>query len=188
MPKIQDTPQHIIVHDPEAEYWEGGVVESMRAHQLRARGVVTLPVIPGLFRASGVGGYAKRSWGGGLTLDSRVPSMVAPLTLYCTPEVRGLTWRARIIASDPKAKHDGLVRFVADSGQRTPNKGSYTELDDKVTTLRDLGAPDPEGGWTIGGEGVIGAPHEGHYGFSLYASAPGLRVVWVAASLALATA
>jgi hypothetical protein len=187
MAKIQDTAQHVVVYDPKNEFWEGGVVTSIRAAQLRERGVVTLPVIPDLFRASGVGGYAKRSWGGGLPLDARVPTMVAPLTLYCTPEFRGLTWRARLVP-EHDGPYDGMVRFASDSGQRSPLRGSYSALDDRFTTLRDLPQADAEGGWVVGGEGVVGVGSEGHYGYSLYACAPGLRVVWVAASLAPAVA
>jgi hypothetical protein len=50
--------------------------------------------------------------------------------------------------------------------------------------LDTLGPADAHGGWTVGGEGVVSAPSEGHYGFALYAAALGLSVAWVAASLA----
>jgi hypothetical protein len=186
-PKIVDTPLHVVVHDPSGSYWEGALVDRQTASQLeQLQRVVTLPVMADHFRSSGVGGFAVRRWGAGVPLDSRAPQMICPITLFCVPQVRGLVWKARVMPNGaPRKQYDGLLRFVADSGQRTPAKGSYSELSDRVLSLRDELPPiDPEGGWTIGGEGIISAPNEGHYGFSLYASAPGLLAVWVACSLA----
>lgn len=189
---MQDTPQHVIAWDPEGEYWDGALVDSALAHRLSsaARGVVTLPCLPEMFRHSGVGGYAKRSWGAGIPLDSMAPTLTAPITLFCQPDVRGMTWAARLVPdvrSDGRAvqgRREGMVRFSADSGQRTPSKAAYVEIDDKPIFLRDFGEVDAWGGWSIGGRGHVSISGEGHYGFALYATAPGYRVVWVAAALA----
>jgi hypothetical protein len=192
--QVQDTPSHVVAWDPQGEFWEGAIIDHATSRQLdsRARGLVSLPCVPDLFRHSGVGGYAKRSWGAGIPLDTMSPSLVAPITLFCVPDVRGLTWRARLvpdIRADGRevprgsGRHEGMVRFSADSGQRTPVKGSYTEVDERPVLMREFGEPDAWGGWTIGGQGHVSISGEGHYGYSLYATAPGYRVAWVAATL-----
>ena len=185
MGKIPETAQSVVVWDPAGEYWEGGLVDAMRARRLKADGVVLLPVIPDLFRASGVAGYSKRAWGAGIALDSLAPRMTAPLTMYLDPKVRGVAWCARLVPDGAtRERYSGTIMFAADSGQRMHLQGSYRELLDQPVRLASIGAPDEHGGWTVRGEGVASPPSEGHYGFALYASAPGLRVVWVAASSA----
>jgi hypothetical protein len=175
----------VVVWDPEDDYWEGAVVDNAEGERLKARGVVVLPVAPELFKISGVGGYARRGWGGGLALDALAPQMVAPLTLYYTPQYRGLAWCARLVPDvlRPVERPAGRIRFAADSGQRTPNTASYQEKSDAEVRPERLGEADAWGGWTIGGHGLVSGGAEGHYGFSLYATAPGLRVAWVAATM-----
>jgi hypothetical protein len=199
--RVDTSRDHVVVWDPEGMYWDGAVIDGDRAGRLAQRGVVTLPCLPQLFEQSGVGGFSKRSWGAGLPLDSLAPRMVAPLTLYM-PETgqavhppRGLHWRARLVLDvrdgvrpPTKPLFDGVVRFTADSSQRTPNKCVYLEQGSRSFTARDLGPADAHGGWTVGGEGVVSAPGEGHYGFALWAGAPGLRVAWVAATMTTASA
>lgn len=188
--QIVDTAQHVVVWDPEGDYWEGGVVDFTLARRLRTRGVVTLPVVPDMFKWSGVGGWAKRAWGAGIPLDSHAPRLVGPLTLFCIPDVRGLTWAARLVPDvredggrvDKGRKPEGMVRFSADSGQRVPIQSAYNEVDERAVLVRDFAEPDAHGGWTVGGAGHVSIGTEGHYGYALYATAPGLRVAWVAAS------
>jgi hypothetical protein len=189
--QVQDTPQCVVAWDPSGEYWDGAVVPFAQAQALRQRGAVCLPCVPDLFRLSGVGGYAKRSWGAGLPLDSVAPALVAPITLFLQPDIKGLTWAARLVPdyrgdalSRSRGRSDGLVRFSADSAQRIPTHGFYTEISGKATLVRELGDPDEAGGWTVGGDGHLSISGEGHYGFALYATAPGLRVAWVAAACA----
>lgn len=188
--QVQDTPQHVVVWDPEGKFWEGALVDYQLAKSLHPSGVVTLPCVPDLFRLSGVGGYAKRSWGAGIPLDSMAPQLVAPLTIFCQPEVRGMTWAARLVPDvradgrSPKGKLDGMVRFASDSAQRTPSRGAFVEIGERPVMVRDFGEADEHGGWTIGGKGHLSLQGEGHYGFALYATAPGFRVVWLAAAVA----
>lgn len=186
MPRILATDNSVVVWDPAGKYWEGALVDAAKARvfAMPPHNVVMLPVIPDLFRASSVGGWSKRAWGAGVPLSTTAPRMAAPLTLWMDPKVRGMVWRARLVPDvGPRpARYGGVLRFAADSGQRMPFTAAFRELTDHPVALEKLGEPDAHGGWTVGGEGVVSAPSEGHYGFSLYASAPGLRVVWVAAS------
>jgi hypothetical protein len=186
--KIQPSEHAVVVDDPTGQYWEGAVVSLAQSAVVAGHGGTTLPVVADQFARSGCGGYAKRSWGGGLPLDARVPTMVAPLCLYVDPALRGLVWRARVVpdASRPVERPDGTVRFVADSGQRGCAKAAYSELL-ALAVVREWPAQDSRGGWTVGGEGRVTAAQEGVCGFALYACAPGLRVLWVAASLASLT-
>jgi hypothetical protein len=186
MAKILECAHYVVVWDPAGTYWEGALVDAQKARVLSAapHHVVLLPVIPDLFMASSVGGFSKRAWGAGVPLSTHAPRFVAPLTLFMDPKIRGMVWRARLVPDlgERPARYVGILRFAADTGQRMPNKAMYRELTDHPVALEKLGEPDADGGWTVGGEGVATAPSEGHYGFSIYAAAPGLRVVWVAAS------
>jgi len=182
-------PQHIVVVDPENEYWEGALVDDARAHQLRQRGVVMLPCVAELFRFSGVAGFAKRAWGAGWPLDTLHPTIVAPLTLYCPRAVRKVHWCARLVVDPDVAerlrqgeKLAGMIRFASDRGQQTP---FYTGIssDQKPILAEELPPPDEGNGWILSGTGTVNVPQEGHYGFGLYGTAPGARVVWVAASM-----
>lgn len=197
MSKIVQPPHAVVVWDPEGEYWPGGVVTQQQAREFASkarRGVVTLPVLVDQLGASGCGGYSKREWGAGVPLSNPVPRLLAPLVLYVDalppfaggkPAARGIAWAARLVrdAAVKIERPDGTVRFAADGSQRNPQKATYHELGDRQQLVRELGAEDRHGGWTVGGEGSLGVAAEGHYGFALYATAPGLRVVWVAASL-----
>jgi len=183
---LQPAKYHVVVWDPEGEFWDGSLVDGQRAHRLAERGVCVMPVNPDLFRMSSVGGYSKRSWGAGVGMDKLVPELVCPLTVYVNPEVRGLYWKARLVRDVTQTRWkqaEGVLRFVPDSGQRTPTKAAYTDLTPPVM-VRNLGPEDAHGGWTIGGHGVVSPQSEGHCGFGMYGMAPGLRIIWVAATMA----
>lgn len=185
--RIEDTPQHVVVWDPEREYWDGAIVTTAVAAKLRARGVVSLPTKADHWRLSGVATFAKRPWGAGFPMDSTVPRLIAPITLFVHPEVRGLTWAARVVPGServPGQRTEGMVRFAADSGQRIPMHAAYGELEERAHYASSFVDPDEHGGWTIGGQGLVSVAAEGHYGFSLYGMAPGLSIAWVAAAMA----
>jgi hypothetical protein len=180
-------PEHaVVVDDPIHDYWDGAVISSAEAVAINARGGCTLPLLAEQLQVSGAGGYVKRSWGGGLPLDMRAPAIVAPLALHCEPRIRGLVWRARLVRDTihPVAQPDGRVRFTGDTGRRGTHGAIYQELEKSSGLVREFPRPDAQGGWTIGGAGSVSAAIEGMCGFALYACAPGLRVLWVAASLA----
>lgn len=186
MAKIRETGNSVVVWDPSGTYWEGALVDAAKARVLSMppHNVVMLPVVPDMFGASSVAGWSKRAWGAGVPLSMMAPRMVAPLTLWMDPKIRGLVWRARLVPDvGPRPnRYAGVLRFAADSGQRIPFTAAYRELTDAPVQLEKLQATDADGGWIVGGEGVVGVSNEGHYGFAIYAAAPGLRVVWVAAS------
>jgi hypothetical protein len=181
---VSSLPHWVVVDDPRGEFWEGAVVDATRARVLEARGACVMPCMPDLFRMSGCAGFSKRAWGAGLALPAGAPVLLAPLTMYLSTEARGVVWRCRLVPDGQRReRYEGFVRFAADSGQRSPLKGAYTEAqEDKPVMTRDLPAPDEDGGWTVGGKGLAGFSVEGHYGFGIYGTAPGLRVVWVAAT------
>lgn len=180
----------IVVWDPEAEYWSGGLVDLVKAHQLAQRGVVLLPVEPPLFKLSGVGGYHYRAWGGGYPLDNPMPRMTCPLSMYCSREYPVFHWKARLVAepnvADDVASFEGALRLQSDIGQVNPLKVGLMPLAkaDPLFDMRQIGKADQYGGWTIGGKATAQVPQDGIYGFGLYGGAPGLRVVWAAVSLA----
>jgi hypothetical protein len=148
---------------------------------------------------SGVSDYHCRRWGGGWPLDFGAPRYACPMTLLLRKDPSGqqgqqpsdaVHWAARLLldeALEDRARggerFEGMVRFVADNSQHM--FASYATSDEPVNVAK-LGEPDGGGGWTISGSGRVAVPTDGHYGFSLYGAAPGVRVAWAAASLARA--
>jgi hypothetical protein len=175
----------IVVEDPEGQYFEGSLVDRQKAAQLEARGVALMPVDPRLFQNSAVGGYFKRAWGSGLPLDSLFPRVQAPMILYCDPQYPVLHWRTRVVASEEFLELDrecrtGGLHIATDTSQRTPFSATVGGV--TSTLVRELGAPDHDHGWVIGGTAVLTCGHAGHVGLCLYGHAPGLRVLWAAVS------
>ncbi len=182
----------IVVSDPTGDFWEGSLVDDARARQLESHGVILLPVIPDLFRSSGVGGFHKRSWGAGWSLNTSAPRMIAPLTMYCSKDFSVVHWRARLIPEDgflallQKGEPElltGSLRISGDPSQANPNKISLTPkevIDIRTLTEKQL----VDGGFNIGGSATARVPQDAHYGLALYGFAPGLRVAWAAVSQA----
>lgn len=199
--KLVATEHQVVIWDPRGTYYEGAVVSAKEAAKLQPHGVVMLPVMVEQLKASGVGGYVKRSWGAGIALDSRVPAAFGPIALYLEPRMRAygdqtkpgnaaVSWCARLVpdAARPVELFDGMLRFTSDSSQRGPTRATYREEGDRTARMRDLLPPDTHGGWTLTGMGVVGADSEGVCGFTLYGCAPGLRLLWMAASVSVSMA
>lgn len=189
--------QHVVVWDPSGEYWDGAVVGELRAHQLRALGVATLPVDAGLMQKNAVAGYFRRSFGAGVPLSPVIPQRAAMILLWTTAgQGARLFWRARLQATfqvvtgtEPgstslaRDELDGQLRVVADTAQVGAYPQGFVAYDEgAVAYLRGLGEPDRHGGWTVGGFVQIGQQGEGFMGLSLYGAARGARLAWVAAS------
>lgn len=184
---------HIVVEDPARKYWEGAVVDAVRVNELRGRGCATLPCNPDLFRLGGVSGYAKRAWGAGWPLDTIVPSLVCPLTLYVSFDApKNVEWAARIMPSDEaldrmdrnQPPSNGHLRLAAGEMRGSLHRAVITDHEGKnAVDVAKLGPPDEQGGWTVYGRAQIHANGEGCYALSLYGFAPGMRVAWLAATL-----
>jgi hypothetical protein len=175
--------QQIVVWDPAGMYPEGAIVTDLQSLALLARGIVLLPVVPRLFQSSGVGGYARRAWGDGVDLDTQMPRLTCPLTIYMAKELRTLHWRARLVPKTTGAALFGQVRLAADGNQPGAQNVSF-QPEESVVDLRALGAPDANDGWTIGGKGIVSPSTDCYAGFALYGTGAGLRVVWAAISQA----
>lgn len=182
---------HIVVSDPEGDHWEGSVVDGANAPILKARNATLLPCDPELFKRSGVGGYMRRGWGSGWPMDQGAPRLFCPLALWLTPAHRLVHWCARLMP-DPRraeeAKDKGLpdlagfLRLASDSAQASVLQAAVAATAQPVDA-RTLGKADAYGGWTVGGEARISPGLDGHYGFSLYGTMPGVRVAWAAISV-----
>lgn len=192
---MSDHETYIVIEDPENQYYEGSLIEAQKAAQLEARGVITLPVMPELFKKSAAGGFFKRAWGSGWPLDALHPKMTSQMTLFCDPVHNCLHWKAKLVPTDeflalPAAQRQGQLQIVADTGQRTPYNASVVPIDRPVL-IRELGARSPASttaastSWVVGGRATIACQVEGHYGFAIYGHAPGLRVLWAAVSVTL---
>lgn len=180
----------VVVDDPMGEYWEGSLIEEKRAEMLKARGLIALPVDPELIRISGVGGFYKRSYGSGWPLSNAAPTGNCPVTLYTTRNHHRLGWAARLVLdpSAPQKNHVGLLRLTSDTAQATAMQGGFVGNDPRDKNLIDvskLGSADAEGGWTVTGTGTIRSTGEGYLALTLYGTAPGLAVEWLAVAVAL---
>lgn len=187
--------QHVVVWDPEGQYWEGALVRPEVAETVRQRGGCSLPASPETFRLSGVGGFFKRAWGAGWPLDFAFPQMSCPLTVFIPEGYRGMYWAIRLQASsdileramkgEPVAQ--GTVRIVADSTQAFALKAAVTPVgraeDGNAAQGSSLGKADALGGWILTGRCIVNPPQPGHCGFGVYGTMPGVRVAWAALSV-----
>jgi len=76
----------------------------------------------------------------------------------------------------------GMIRLANDSSQATTHQAALSP-GAPFTDARQLGRVDKHDGWTIGGTANIHPVQDGHYGFALFGSCPGLRVAWAAISV-----
>lgn len=190
---IQFEGHHIVIDDPEGEYWEGAVVDRARAGMLRGRGVIMLPYEPRLAKMSAVGGYFRRGWGAGIPLDQG-PKFHSPMILLVLQALPRVHWCARLIP-DPREKmfprehvketmgrSDSKLRLGLDSSQGYSNSGGgVSPIGVMVAQIKDLPVePDAQGGWTVYGECRLSVPRDGFAEFALYGVAPGFAVSWSA--------
>lgn len=178
---------YVVVWDPEDVYWEGSIVDAAQALPLKARGVCLLPCDPKLFKRSGIGGYMRRGWGAGWPLDQTFPTLFCPLTIWASPTHRRIEWAARLlpipslVARAHEAGLDlaGMIRLTNDSTQSAVSQAAMSPGAPPIDG-RSLRRTDEHGGWTVGGSAAIHPVQDGHYGFALYGSLPGVRVAWAA--------
>lgn len=181
---------HVVVWDPLNVFWEGSVINSSQAAPLRARGVCLLPCEPSLFTRSGVGGYMRRGWGAGWPLEHGHPTLFCPLTVYATPNHRRIHWMARLLpdpgvaqrARDVGLEMSGMIRLTNDSRQASNYQAAMMPGAPPIDG-RQLKRCDEWGGYNVEGHAQINPVQEGHYGFALYGSMPGVRVAWAAISV-----
>ena len=190
---VSSEPNWIVVEDPKGEYWEGSLLSLPVSRQLKARGAAVLPIDPNLMKRSGVGGFMKRAWGAGYPLDYQRHAMCCPLTIYATVRHAKLHWVARLVPGDRIAKlvaegkpFEGSLQLTADSSQMGTHHAGMQQHQPPVAS-RDLGKLDELGGWLVGGESVVRLAMDGHHGFGLYGSMPGVRVAWLAATITCET-
>lgn len=186
--------EHIVVWDPEGEYWQGGIVDSATALPLRARGVALLPVDRRLLVAGAISGFFFRAWGAGWPVEGSVPRMCCPMTLRVAPfdgqrdgTPDRIHWVARLVPDGVPAddwKPIGIIRLAPDSGQQGAFANGLTATDRIAVDLAKLGKADQHGGWTVGGDAMFGSRFDQTIGLGLYCSCPGVRIAWAAVSQA----
>lgn len=184
---------NIVVWDPQNEYWEGALVSNDRAREIEQRGVCVMPVDTSLFAMSGAGGFFKRAWGSGWPLDHATPRHFANMTIFSptgdpdgrTP--RKLHWRARLARAPgyDGTLDAGFVRLTADTAQISQHRLGLGHGPHDITmiAMKDIGAADKWGGWTVGGAASVLIRDSAHYPLSLYGMQRGIRLVWAAVSL-----
>lgn len=184
---------HIVVWDPEGEWWEGGIVpEPEQARALAQRGVVLLPVMPELLRVASNAGFYKRAWGKGVALSSGGMQPLCPLSIYALHDVHYLHWAARLVPTPSTAAGEdgrlkvirGLFSIVPDGSQRGALAAGLVGAERDRVTLDQLPEPDRWGGWTVRGAARIQQMLDTQVGLTFHGGAmgtgPQLRVAWAA--------
>lgn len=174
----------VIVFDPTNTDPEGEIITGNAVGVARARGAVLLPIELDLLRRGGVSGWVKRSYGRGWRYDAVAAARGCPLVLHVTAGYPGIEWAARLQADDPAGapvNTAGSLRLAADTAQAGAQAAGISP-DTSPVALPALGAPDKQGGWTIGGRSRLMATSDMMVGLQLYGQIGGARVIWFAAS------
>jgi hypothetical protein len=183
---------HIVVWDPDGEWWEGALVpEPEQARALAQRRVCLLPVVPQLLQASADAGYFRRAWGKGVALPTGGHGPLCPLSLYAVHDMHYIHWAARLTPTadiermpDDSLRLVGMLRLVPDGMQRGGFQAQLEGAERDKVDFSLLGPPDEQGGWTVGGTARIRQAIDAKACVSLHGSAmgarPQLRVVWAA--------
>jgi hypothetical protein len=134
-----------------------------------------LPTHATLVDSSGVGGYALRHFGEGVTIP---PGIHRPckIALFVQPGYRSLVWSARIEGTAAV----GRMRLATDTTQVGHLSGGVSGGPTMGTAIE--GPPDEHGGWTIGAKVDYQSAGCGLLALCLYGTLSGGRVTWIAAS------
>jgi hypothetical protein len=190
--------KRVVVWDPSlGPEWlpDGYVVQGPRAAlALESRGAVLLPADAELLDRppNGISGWAKRSFGAGLPTGNGGASVIgrrfAPVTFWVDRD-RGncLHWAARVVVAPRRSgsadELSGTFRLSADPGQAGCASGGLGSEGASVDVAA-LGPADRWGGWTVAGRQSLASFSGGLFGLSLYGTARGIAIAWVAVSQA----
>ena len=186
---------HIVVWDPEQQYWEGSlVVEVEQARALAKRGVCLLPVVAKVMTAAADAGFFKRAWGKGIAVPVGGHQAICPLSIYALHDMHYLHWCARLVPTPDAARDEegvlkpirGMLRLVPDGTQLGGFQAALQGAERDRVDLEQLGPVDEWGGWTVGGSALLRQSIDAKAAVSLHGSAQGersqLRVAWAAIS------
>lgn len=166
--------------DVRSTFYEGELISGPMARSLRGEGVAVLPCDPDLVRRGGISGWSKRSFGAGYVYDSLMPRAGASVALMLAPDRTRICWAARLVPTD--GLRGGQLYFAGDPTQF--GAGLAGLAGGTAVLIEHLDEPDAAGGWTIGGESrltaIAGAAAP--LGVTLYGTARGIAVRWLAAS------
>lgn len=172
---------HVVVHDPNGVEPEGEVLVGNHAEVARSRGVVLLPLEQAVLKRSAFSGWARRAYGRGWMFDGRRSSRGCPLMLHVSPEYPLIHWVARIVVDAELGPLSGMLRLAADTAQMGAHATGLMPESPPVN-VPDLGPPDANGGWFVGGSARANIPADMFLAFQLYGTLTGARVQWFAAS------
>lgn len=180
MQRYQDDRPHVVVWDPEGEVNPGTVYDGRRAMvAIRARRMALLPIEPALIGVTGCSGFVVRHFGEGLVMDSKHNTRAGRISLYGMrihqlPEIH---WCARLVPAGDQPW--GRLMLASDTGQVGALHATVGRPDPPIA-IEKLDAPDPHGGWTVGGHVDLNYEGGGLIGMSLYGRLRHVRVLWLA--------
>jgi len=175
----------ILVWNPHEPGTDGVILNGPRHFAYaEANQLVTLPYDVELYGQglNALHGYSRRGWGSGYVLSIGHGGTLArrscPLVTFIDTERKYLHWAARISPIKGESMV-GTLRLTTDSTQRlTINAGLSSDA--SPIDVAALDSPDRWGGYIIRGKHQISSTIEGYLGLSLYGTARGIAVEWVA--------
>ena len=172
---------HYIVTEDKSGKLRQGEVITVAQSQVLTDGVSTMPVNRELLEIGAISGYFRRDYGKGLLLSDVGPAIACKLALYVSPVFKFIHWSARIaVAIKADIDKGGSLRLVADSSQglAAASVGSTSITAYPFSRITEDMIID--GGCVIQGTARLSVNEEGTYGFGLYGSGRGVRVLWAA--------
>jgi hypothetical protein len=173
----------IVLWDHAGTYLEGDLIEHpTHARVAECRGAALLPVETDLLKRHAVGGYMRRGHGQGLVLSAHAHAMFSSMALFVVKTQGRVHWAARLKSTG--GTPSGIMRLVSDGTQTLVQSGGLGPSTTNLVELKDLGAPDKDGGWNIGGSCPIHVMAEGMMSLALYGSGQGVALEWSAVTQA----
>jgi hypothetical protein len=161
---------------------EGALIDMDRAPNSQLDGTIILPVNPDMIVRSGIGGYTKRSFGGGYPLPIGIPTHISPITIFVDSNASSIHWAIKLRKLTKNEPATGRLQFTADTKQLCNSSAAITYNGSPATSLESL--QEEDGSWLMRGEARLNiAAVPGYLGFGIYGSGQNIAVAWLAASI-----
>lgn len=167
----------IVVYDPVHQVQLGTILDGvMEQAKLRRRGAVLLPVGDDNGRRA-MDGFFLRHWGEGVLYSGMQGLRGCPMVVDVQPDRPYLFWAMRVVPAGPAPA--GTFKLTADPSN--PNRlGGGVQMETKPVVLQELGEPDRNGGWCVGGRCTVGVSIPGTLALNVFGIAQDALVQWSA--------
>lgn len=179
---------HVVIEDAlDLGLLTGAIIEDRQRIALEPKGLLTLPVIRAALPISGLSGWNKRFFGGGLSMHHPTPRHFAQVGIHAQPMTGGIHgqtfihWAAEVVSGDPNVPLDELGAHMNLAAFPQPMFGSAT-LGDVHLRAFDRAVKREDGSWILRGCTAVNVMHHGPLMLGLYGMFPFARCRWIAVS------